>query len=257
MLVLPSNVTQYVSMWIESILKFQNKTKFVVPVTGGVDSAVCGALCLTMNMSYPIIFIKMGYKPNEEDYFEDWVKVKYGLYNKNVTFVTPTHPQIQLGDLLDNNFDNREVLLGMYVNLIAKSQNALSVGNTNRTEYSLLRETNNVFDCYPIIDLYRDEVVNIGEVLELPSSILKSESRFEKEFGISFVELQWLDRQNEISGIIFTDENPSSSKYWGLYSQRQKEIITKVYAYYRQHKHTELLEKKMCNVRKTLPGIIS
>lgn len=258
MLVLPNNVLSYISMWTKCLLESQNKQGLIVPITGGIDSAVCGALALTINPTLSVYFVKMGFKPNEEKVFEDWVKQKYGLYNDKVVFVDPIHPKLELGEILDNSYDIRADLINVYVSSIAKNKNLLSVGCVNKSEYSLVKEVGlDAFDCYPIVDLYRSEVVSLGAILGLPEDILKLQSNLEKRLGISFYELEWVNVQNEMSNIISSNENPLMSKFWGMYSQRQKEVIMKVHSYYHERKHVEFLEKKMCNVRKALPGLLS
>lgn len=64
------------------LLENQNKQGFIVPITGGIDSAVCGALALAIekSTSLSIYFVKMGFKPNEEKLFE-------GGLNKSMDFI--------------------------------------------------------------------------------------------------------------------------------------------------------------------------
>lgn len=104
---------------------------------------------------------------------------------------------------------------------IAKNKNLLSLGCVNKSEYSLVKEAGlDIFDCYPIIDLYRSEVISLGAALNLPESILKLQSNLEKKLGITFYELEWINNQNEMSNIITSNENPLMSKYWGMSSQK-------------------------------------
>lgn len=240
------HVISHIKNWLFSYKNQQNKKGFVLPITGGIDSSVCGALCLNVRPACPVFFVKMGFKPELENDFENWAK----KFN-NAKFIVPDHPKINI-----SNVDSKAALISTYILLLSQENDLLSVGSITKSEYSLIKEVvPDFYDCYPIIDLYRSEIVSIGRYLEMPENILGAVSLVEQKIGTTYSELEWLDRENEKVQIINSNSVPSVSKFWGLYSQRQKELIGKIYSLSRQKKYLELSEKKMCKARKTLSGL--
>ncbi len=254
MIVSYQNVIDYIRMWLSGIRGTQNKDGFVIPMTGGVDSCVCAALCLDIRPSAPIYFVDMGFKPENEKLFEEWATKKFT--GSSFKFFKPEHPR--LDDSMTNGVDTRTAMISTYVNVLQTTKNLISVGTTTKSEYALIKDIGpDVFDCYPLVDLYRSEILAIGEHLEVPQQIMSTPSLVESRVGVSYSELEWLDRENQMVNIINAKETPSVSKFWGLYSQRQKAIIASIYGFSRQRTHLEYAEKKMCTLRKSLPGSVS
>ena len=71
------HVISHIKNWLFSTKNYQNKNGFVLPMTGGIDSCVCGSLCLNVRPSCPVFFIKMGFKPEQEVSFENWAKKNF------------------------------------------------------------------------------------------------------------------------------------------------------------------------------------
>jgi len=253
MLVTQSSTVNYLKDWLRGMRDLHGASGFVIPLTGGIDSTVCGALMLDIRPVCPVTFICMGFKSDAESRFEEWAKKKYGGLG-SITFRRPIHPD--LSSFTDS--DARDFLIGTYVGIEANAYGLLAVGAITRSEYRLVKNIDRDFyDAYPFIDLYRSEVVEIGRYLEMPSELLTSQSRYEKQIGITYAELEWADRENEGFGIINSELLPTVSRYWGMYDQRRKEIVANVYNLSRQRKHIDVSEKKMCMVRKALPGALS
>lgn len=248
MIVSEDHVVSYIKNWLFSVKNYHNKAGFVLPMTGGIDSWLCSALCLSVRPSCPVYIIKMGFKKELEDSFETWSKA----FN-NVKFIEPKHPEISISKI-----DSKNALISTYVSLLSEEYNLLSVGKSVKSEFSFIKEVGlDFYDCYPIFDLYKSEVISLGKYFSFPEELLGSTSLVEQKMGISYHELEWLDRENEKVNIINSDSVPSVSKFWGLYSQRQKEIIGKVYSLSRQRKHIDISEKKVCKLRKQMPGLFS
>jgi hypothetical protein len=223
-------------------------------MTGGIDSCVCGTLLLDIRPKTPIFFVSMGFKPETEKLFEEWATKNFT--GSKFKFLYPQHPQFD--DFFTKGIDSRQALIGTYINLLSSSRNLLSIGLTTKSEYSLIREIGpDLFDCYPLIDLYRSEIIALGENLDVPKVLLESPSMTESKMNITYAELEWIDRENNMVNIIGAKEVPTVSRFWGLYTTRQKEIIAKIYRYSKQKKEIELAEKKMCLIRKSLPGSVS
>jgi len=254
MIVSSKELLSYLKAWLSGIKTINNKKGFVLPVSGGVDSMVCAALCLSIDPSLPVTLIFMGFK-EKESAFHDWVKKNYGNY-PNKQFLFPIHPKLDLE--LSDGEDTRVNLIGLYVNTIGADKDLLAVGNVTRSEYSIIKSFQyDVYDCYPLIDLYRGEVVELGRKLGMPEEFLENTSLYEKQLGVTFDELEWLDRENLATNILGSQTPPTSSRFWGIYDQRRKQIVSKIYSIHERAKHKSLPEDKMCLARKYLPGILS
>ena len=246
MIVSQPHVIDYIKNWIFGIKQYQNKEGIIVPMTGGIDSIVCGSLCLGIKPSCPVYFVCMGFKKDNEKIFEEWVIRNFSNYR----FIKPIHVN------LDIEGDVSLGLLNAYITVIGNDKNLLKVGKINRSESIYIKsDVVDFYDCYPLSDLYKSEILSIFKYLELPE--IDFGSLVENDLGISYNELEWLSREDEKINIITSDNVPSSSKFWGLYTIRQKEIIGKVYSLNKKNRGFELSEKKQCHVRKALLGLVA
>ena len=219
MIVSETHIINYIKDWIFGIKQCQNKSGFIVPITGGIDSFVCAALCLYIRPPCPVHLVFMGCKKDNEDIFVDWVNKN----NLTCIIVKPDHPNINIeGDV-------HLGLLNAYITIIAKDKNLLKVGKFNKSEFTyLLNDIIDFYDCYPLIDLYRSEVLSLYKYLGLPD--IDFSSNVENDTGITYDELEWLKRDDEETQIITSNSVPSVSKFWGSYSIRQKQIISNIYS---------------------------
>jgi hypothetical protein len=235
------------------MMRRNHEDGLVLAITGGVDSSVLGALCLSLRPPVPIKFVFMGFKPEKEILFQKWASKTFP--HVSFTSITPTHPDIpEFGSA----WQLRKSLIGSYINYESNQSRSLALAATTRSEYRLVKAIGpDVFDAYPFIDLYRGEVAEIGKFLELPPELLASTSIYEESLGMTFDELEWADRENDNNGIISSNDIPTTSRYWGIYGQRQKEIIAHTYNLNKYSKHNTLQESKLCFVRKYLPGVLS
>jgi len=254
MIVSSKELLSYLKVWLTGMRKKNNKKGFVIPITGGIDSIVCATLCLSIDPSLPVTLIFMGFKDKENTFYK-WAKDKFGQY-PGKEFLFPAHPQLDLE--LSEGGDIRVNLIGLYVNAIGEDKDLLAVGNVTRSEYSIIKSFQyDAYECYPLIDLYRNEIIEFGRKLDLPEELLENTSLYEKKLEITFDELEWLDRENLATNILGSPTPPTSSRFWEIYDQRRKQVVSKIYSTHERVKHKTLPEDKMCLARKYLPGILS
>jgi NAD+ synthase len=253
MLIYKDKTIDYIKRWIEGNLFENKKEAYVCTITGGIDSCVNGAICSLLNNKTILIF--MGFK-KEEDVFENWLKEN--VPENKYIIIKPEHPELNLPKL--ENIDTKESMKLVYLDLYAKKYNALTVGNINKSEYDLVKFFKNrvdtSYDCYPYIDLYRSEMLEIGEYIKLPEEILKSKSITEESFGYSYNELEWLSRENNNLGIVSSIKDPTESKFWALYNQKSKKFLIEVYKMNKFNNKKTIQKDKMCNLRSSMPGLV-
>lgn len=254
MIVSSKELLSYLKAWISGVSKINNTRGFVLPITGGVDSFVCATLCLSIDPSLPVTLVFMGFKEKEAAFYE-WVNKNYGQYPEK-EFLFPTHPKIDLKFTEDKLYNSS--MIGAYLSAVGTSKNQLAVGSLSRSEYSIIKAFKyDIYDCYPLVDLYRGEITELGRKLEIPEEFLENSSSYEKELGVTFDELEWLDRENQATNILGSPTLPTASRFWGIYDQRRKQVVSKIYSIHERVKHKSLPEDKMCLTRKYLPGILS
>ena len=254
MIVSHENLLRYLTAWLSSQVQLHRKKGFLLPVTDGIDSILSCILCLEVSPPLPVTLIMMGFKQENEIAFKNWL-AKYS--NHSIKIISPEHPEtINMG--LPKNVDIRQSMLSAYIDLQLKVDNYIAIGTTTKSEYSLLKNfSQDVYDSYPLIDLYRSEIIQLAQHFDLPKSIINSVSLVESSFGFSYSELEWLDRDNQQTNIITSSVAPNSSRYWAIYTDRQKTLIEKVYTINKLNLHKNIAENKMCMVSKALPGALS
>jgi len=259
MLIYKERVFSHIENWISGSLLADRKDNLLCIVTGGIDSCVTAALCCKLNISKKVIMIFMGFKEKEEAIFENWI-INNIQSNTKYQIIKPEHVDLKLPGL--DNVDSKSSLSLTYLDLYARRYNALTVGNINKSEYDLVklfkRRIDTSYDIYPIIDLFRSEVVELGNHLKLPEEILQSKSITEESFGYSFDELEWLVRENQNLGIVSAIKDPeaSRSKYWALYNSRNKAMINEVYKMNKMNSTKNIPNDRKCQMRTSMPGLV-
>jgi NAD+ synthase len=256
MLIYTDKVYSYLRDWISLSASKSYKNGFVSVFTGGLDSALTIALCLKASVVAHNTIVFMGFKKDNEELLENWINSNFG--SESFTIIKPNHPKLVLPGL--EGIDQQASFIPAYVDLYCKSGNALSVGAVTRSEYNLVKffrtRIDDVYDCYPIIDLYKSECKVLAKHIGLPDKIINSKSITEESFGFSFDQLEWLDREDDNIKIVSSLSNPNSSKFWGLYNQNNKELVHKVFQLDKLNKTKVIPEQEKCLIRKALPGIL-
>ena len=257
MLIYPDKVYGYLRDWLGLYAAKYNKNGFVCVFTGGLDSLLSTALCLRATTSLNTTIIFMGFKPDNEVLFENWIK---GNFNPAYyTIVRPQHPDLKLPGI--DYIDHIPSLMPAYVDLYCKNNTALAIGSVTKSEYSLVKlfktRIDDMYDCYPLIDLYKSECKELAAYMKLPDSIFNAKSLMEDSFGYNYDQLEWLCREDENIKIISSLSTPNGARFWGLYNEQSKKLANKVYQLNKQNKDKAIPVGEMCLVRTALPGVIN
>ena len=181
----------------------------------------------------------------------------------------------------------RSCLRAPTLSFFAHSLKCLIVGTGNRSEDRITRYFqkfgDGCVDFSPIADLFKSEVYDLFKWLATegdtkpmgpgsqaiydakPSADLwgpDSGQEDEKELGLTYDEIEWGDRENERTasryvdqydergrGIIFAEIEPCDYPTWNIYSDRQREIITKMNRLEKISRHKSNPNLPVCEVR--------
>ena len=257
MLIYSERVYNYLKEWVSLQAIKSNKAGYVCVFTGGLDSLLTAALCLRSTSSLHTTIIFMGFKPENENVFEKWVVANFN--SDYYTIVRPTHPELKLPGI--EHVNHTPSMMPVYVDLYCKNNNELAVGSITKSEYTLVKlfktRIDDMYDCYPIIDLYKSECKELAKLMQLPNQIINSQSLTENSFGFNYDQLEWISREDENMRIISSLSTPNSAKFWALYNEQNKKLANKVFQLNKQNKEKIIPEQEMCLVRKALPGVIN
>ncbi len=257
MITYKDTIYDYITKWMRSLILSSNKQNIICIITGGTDSCLNAALCLRSTSNIPTDLIFMGFKQEQENAFEKWVKDNFQQNHYNI--IKPDHPVIK-DDTLEN-VNTAVSMIPAYLDIYAKLHNAISFGNITKSEYSLVKffksRVDDCYDYYPLIDLYKSECKEIAIHMGLPDKVVDSKSITEESFGFTFDELEWLDRENDNISIVSGTDFPITSKFWGMYNDRKKLLLTRVFQLNKQNINKTIQDNKKCLVRKAFPGAIS
>lgn len=254
MLVYRDKIIRYITDWLSGQLLADNKQSLVCVVSGGVDSCVSARLCLNTSAK-KVFMIFMGFKEDEEESFRNYLSnIKTNKYE----IIIPNHPELSISHGVAD--ENKLSLIPAYVDSIARNNNSITVGAINKSEYEFVKffrkRVDTIFDVYPIIDLYRSEIIELGVHFGLPENITSSKSITEKSFGFTYDELEWLSREDNNINIVSGLKDPSTAKYWALYNTRNKELVKAVYKMSKLNSSKKISDYQQCKVRTSLPGLI-
>lgn len=257
MLIYTEKVYSHIRDWVALNAAKNNKNGFVCVFTGGLDSLLSTALTLRATSHLHTTIIFMGFKPDNEKLFENWITSNFDY--KYYTIVKPQHPEIKLPDI--EHIDYIPSLIPTYVDLYCKNYSALAVGNVTKSEYSLVRlfktRIDDIYDCYPIIDLYKSECKELAKFMGLPGPVIEGKSLMEDSFGYNYDQLEWISREDENIKIISSLSTPNAARFWGLYNDQNKKLATKVFQLNKQNKDKSIPVEEMCLVRTALPGVVN
>ncbi len=188
--------------WIKNYKKNANAEGFVIGISGGKDSAVAAGLLAKAVGSEKILALLM---PNGEQKDIDdsilicnFLKIKYKIIN----IASIYHSLLNQADIAFSQHTLTNIPPRLRMTLLyafAQERNYLVCGTGNASEKYIGYSTkwgDSACDLNPIGDLLTDEVVALGEYLNLPDSIIKkvpadglSGKTDEANIGFTYAEL--------------------------------------------------------------------
>lgn len=251
----------YICKWIKSYAVGAKASKLVLGLSGGIDSALCAQLI--KRAGFPVVCVNMPCHSSSSAYnrakaFADELSLEFLKVD-----LSDAHAVIadQLTSQATYDWTSkgaagglRSCLRAPTLSFVAHATNGIIVGTGNRSEDRITRYFqkfgDGCVDFCPIADLWKSEVYalfkflaeeNVGTMGPAAQAIYDAKpsadlwgadsgQEDEKELGISYDEIEWADREDVKTSIIFRNEKPENlTLTWNTYTDRQKEVITKLH----------------------------
>lgn len=206
-------VADFIKHWLIEYLENSNQQGFVVGISGGVDSALCGSLCALTGKS--VLLVNLPLRQNIEQYQRASLQIRHlESHFKNVksTEIDLSHVFSTIENTLPNevsshslamaNTRSRLRMLTLYA--LAQSSGFLVVGTGNKVEDFgigfFTKYGDGGVDLSPIADLTKSQVFKMAGFLEVIPEILMAkptdglwgdERTDEDQIGATYPELEW------------------------------------------------------------------
>lgn len=178
----PSSVSTRLTHFVHSVLSEVGLTDVVVAVSGGIDSAVSVSLAVKSLGCEHVFPLLLPYGEMSEQSTKDALLVLSSLHipEQNIQQIN-IKPIVDLITGLDEKCDRiRKGNIMARVRMIvvfdtAKKRNALVVGTENKSEHYLgyfTRFGDEASDIEPLRSLYKTQVFQLAEFLDIPKEIL-------------------------------------------------------------------------------------
>jgi len=228
------DLTEEIVGWIKDYFWDNDRKALVVGVSGGIDSAVVSTLCARTGLPTYVLTMPLDSKPENTELSDAHAKALDEKYDNvthyNVDLSEPYHKLIStigLKTAPEGYTTNRELITNGLANANTKSRmrmvtlyqvagvfGGIVVGTGNKVEdYGVgfyTKYGDGGVDIAPIADLYKTEVWELGEYLEVdqrivnaePTDGLWSDSRTdESQLGASYAELEEAMENGTGSGV--------------------------------------------------------
>ncbi len=214
-------VVKHIVNWLKEYAINAKMDGFVVGVSGGIDSAVTSTLCAKTGMRTLCVEMPIHQSMNQVNRAKEHIKnlqQKFSNVSTVEVNLTPVFesfksqvPVVEVNPLLDLSFANTRARLRMTtLYYFAGLHRYLVAGTGNKVEdfgvgfYTKYGDGG--VDLSPIADLMKSEVYDIGEFLQIASTILTAkptdglfgdDRSDEDQLGASYDELEWAMLQDE------------------------------------------------------------
>lgn len=271
MIVSEERIAKYISNWIRNYAEEAGIRTLVVGLSGGVDSALVALLCKKTRMNTVCAFMPCQSSASSRtaalEFAQDYkltlldidLSEAYAKIDTNINLEVPKHRNVKFEMDYKKDGTLRSCLRTPVLSYLCQIYKGIIVGTGNRSEDNLIRYYNKfgdgAVDISPIADLYKSEVFQLFKYLTSGEDIKESAQNIydatpsadlwgienpqtdEEELGITYDEIEWVDRENIKNQIISEVTDPVRHKAWGRYTGRQKQIIAKIHQMEKMSKH--------------------
>lgn len=275
-------LADYISNWIKTYTLNAGSQTLVLGLSGGIDSALCALLCKRTGLK--LVCVNMPCHSSSSAYdrakaFADEIGVDLLKVD-----LSKAHEVIsnQLSKQADYDWESkgaagglRSCLRAPTLSFTAHATNGLIVGTGNRSEDRITRYFqkfgDGCVDFSPIADLWKSEVYDLFKYLAeeetgtmgpaskaiydaKPTADLwgaDSGQEDEKELGITYDEIEWADREDVKTPLIFRVTPPNTEPKFASYTERQQEILMKLWKMEKVSQHKANPNLPVCIVHET------
>ena len=189
--------------FIQKTVKDANAKGVVIGISGGIDSAVVGELCIRALGDDKVYDLLMPseYTPDEDEEDAHFLQDKWHCQHKKINLISTLE---KIRDDVEVWYDNEKEfgnilarLRMMYLYFFANKLNCLVVGTTDKSENFIgyfTKYGDGGVDFEPIIHLTKTQIKELAKELGLPEKIINKKSsprlweghEAEKELGITY-----------------------------------------------------------------------
>ncbi len=224
--------------WLKNYTQTSGIGRFVVGISGGIDSALVSTLCAESGVPTILVSMPIHQQQNELNRANNHIKWLENSYS-NVSKITVD--LTNLYDTFESLFNNRQelALANSRARLrmttlyqIAQSNGALVVGTGNKVEDFgvgfFTKYGDGGVDISPIADLMKSEVREMAKELGVNSEILNAsptdglwgDARTdEDQIGATYDELEWAMKVTKKEFMDYSSWDSRKKEVWGIYNK--------------------------------------
>lgn len=203
-----------ITSWIKDYLHQAGKKTLVLEINDHPASWVNALLCSKTNFTVLGYGKKLPNVPNiTTRQFPDISQIKT---------INNSNSDLESSEFFQENI-NHSILA-----CSAKEHQGIVAGWLSRERYQgILYPKRCTGDILPLGDLYLDEIKQLLEHLLPNSSDLLPQWGYFLE-GLSEADITWALKEEEVSGIISSNQDPTKSRDWGRFTSNQRKVIAKL-----------------------------
>ncbi len=270
----------YICKWIKDYAEGAKAKTLVLGLSGGIDSALCALLCKRTGLK--LVCVNMPCHSSSSAYNRAKLLADEQYLELLKVDLSTAHESIT--DQLDYQSDYdwtsngtagglRSCLRAPTLSFVAHATGGIIVGTGNRSEDHITRYFqkfgDGCVDFCPIADLWKSEVRSLFKFLAEEATGLMgpgSQATYdaiptadlwgadggqedEKELGISYDEVEWGDREDMKTPLIFRETPPNLNANWNNYTERQQFILNFLWGMEKSSRHKYNPNLPVCTLR--------
>lgn len=284
-------VADHITNWMTDYARLAGNTGWVGGLSGGIDSALVALLAKRTGLPALWANLPCHSSPSAFDRAnafaeEQGIKmVKIDLVVAHESILKQYSDQIgRLGnDFKTKDMNDRAVagalrscLRAPPLSFLAHATHGVILGTGNRSEDHITRYFqkfgDGCVDVCPIADLWKSEVNSLFHHLTTndgkksmgpaasaiyaakPSADLwgaDSGQEDEKELGLSYDEIEWADKEDMKTNMLFHDNHPEKHEKWSSYNERERHVLRTLHRMEKVSRHKQNPNLPVCQVHTT------
>lgn len=273
-------LTKYITEWMIAYAASAHVDTLVLGLSGGIDSALCALLAKKTGLrlvcvSMPCHSSSSAYDRAKSFADENGIELlKVDLSAAHESISAQVTNQAEYYDWTSKGAAGglRSCLRAPTLSFTAHATGGIIIGTGNRSEDRITRYFqkfgDGCVDFCPIADLWKSEVYDLFKFLAeeatgtmgpgskaiydaKPTADLwgaDSGQEDEKELGITYDEIEWADREDVKTPLIFRETPPNVETKFAQYTERQQEVLMKLWKMEKVSRHKYNPNLPVCEV---------